>query len=335
MNKTAHLKRLGKNACITLIIPGIALSLMLILCAIYDVPFLVPQGGFRAFIYTGVTTMFTAYALGIHLLAGRMDFSIGAASVLAAVIGTQIAIEVGANVATMLLIFIGVGVIIGAVSGVLYLLFNLPPIITSLGVTMAYEGLSFALTGGRGAQIAFYPALMGGASLPWMLALLAIGLVVMYIFFNFTRFGFNYRAIGFGQKIAVDTGLNEKSNALACYILSGALVAIVGFLRISFMGNQPPVLNLGTSAVMFNAMLPIFISGLMIKYCERNISLAIGAFTATIITQGLSSIGVSMQSRALITSFLMISILVYTSNKDMVMAVIKSNLSKKSQTSNS
>jgi ribose transport system permease protein len=158
-----------------------------------------------------------------------------------------------------------------------------------------------------------------------MIGLLAVALVLMYVLLNFTQFGFNYRAIQFGQKIAVDTGLNEKSNALACYVLCGALVSIAGFLRLSYNGSQAPQLNLATSSTIFGAMLPMFIGGLMAGFCEQNISMVVGCLTAAFITQGLSSVGVAAQSRSLITSFLMILILMYSTNG----AIIRSWLAKR------
>jgi ribose transport system permease protein len=258
--------------------------------------------------------VFSAFALGLHLFTGRFDFSLGSVAVLAAVIGGKLALLWDLDAFGMLVLCLASGAALGAVSGLLYLLFNLPPMITSLGVALSYEGLSFAITGGNGVQISLYPKLLGGAGIPQMIALLATALLVMYVLLNCTQFGFNYRAIQFGQKIAVDTGLNEKANALACYILCGALVSVVGFLRISFNGSQAAQLNLATSSTIFSAMLPMFIGGLMAGFCEQNISMVVGCLTAAFITQGLSSVGVSAQARSLITSFLMILILMYSTN---------------------
>jgi ribose transport system permease protein len=318
MDQISYVKRLLKNTGFTLIIPCFTLAVMLIACAVNGVPFWAAQSGFRAFLYSVTIVVFIAFALGINMSAGRFDFSIGAVSALTAVIGGRIALLLGLNSFTMLIAFILVGVVLGAISGGLYLLFNLPPMITSLGVTLAYEGLSFVLSGGRGVQIALRPELLRGAGVESMIALILAGLAVMYVLFNFTRFGFEYRAIQFGQKIAVETGLNERANAIICYIISGSLVAVVGYLRISFVGNQSPQLNLATSTTMFTALLPLFISGLMAKYCERNISIVLGCLTSAFITQGLLSTGVSIQARSLVSSFLMILILIYSTNGEKI-----------------
>ncbi|MDR1354949.1 MAG: hypothetical protein LBJ43_01560 [Propionibacteriaceae bacterium] len=308
------MKRLAKNILLTLIVPVSVTAIMLTACQIKGVPFWAPGSGFRAFIYSMMLAVFSAFALSLHMFAGRFDFSLGSVAILSAVIGGKIALAAGTNMFGMLIIFLIVGAVLGTISGLLYLLLNLPPMITSLGVALAYEGLSFAFSEGRGIQIALHPELLGGAALTPMFLILAISLIIMYALMNFTRFGFNYRAIQYGQKIAVDTGLNEKSNALVCYAICGSLVAIVGFLRLSYNGALQPQLNLSTSGTIFSAMLPLFIAALMVKVCESNIALVIGCFTATIITQGLSSIGLSAQTRSLISAFLMMFLLMYSIN---------------------
>ncbi|MDR1533333.1 MAG: hypothetical protein LBS62_14330 [Clostridiales bacterium] len=332
MNRASHGKirafrpRLLKNIGLTLIIPCFTLAVVLAACAVNGVSFWAAQGGLRAFLYSVTISVFSAFALGLHLFAGRFDFSLGSVAVLAAVIGGKAAIALQCNWASMLVVFIVTGAVLGAVSGLLYLLFNLPPMITSLGVALAYEGLSFALSGGSGVKISLNPALLGGASVEFMFVLLAAGLAVMYVLLNYTRFGFNYRAIQFGQKIAVDTGLNEKSNALICYVICGALIAVVGFLRISYNGSQSPQLNLSTSGAIFSAMLPLFIGGLMSGFCEQNISIVVGCLTSALITQGLSSVGVSLQARSLMTSFLMILILMYSTNGAAIRGWLKARM---------
>jgi high-affinity Fe2+/Pb2+ permease len=52
----------------------------------------------------------------------------------------------------------------------------------------------------------------------------------------------------------------------------------------------------------------------MAGFCEQNVAMVIGCLTAAFITQGLSSIGVSAQQRSLVTSFLMILVLMYSTN---------------------
>jgi ribose transport system permease protein len=306
--------RFIKNTILTLLVPGVVLVISLGMCAAKGVPFWAEQGGFRAFVYSFVLTVFSAFALGLHLFAGRFDFSLGAVATLSAVLAGRAALAWGLNTYTMLAVILVIGAILGAISGGLYILFNLPPIITSLGVALAYEGLSFGLSKGNGVYLSLKPELLHGADLVPMFVLLAAGLTLMFVLMNFTRFGYNYRAIQFGQKIAVETGLNEKSNAMWCYILCGVMIAVVGYLRLSYNGSQAPLLGLSTSASVFTAMLPLFIGGLLARICEQNISIVLGCLTSTMIQQGLSRVDVSAQARSLLMSLILVLVLVYSTN---------------------
>ena len=49
----------------------------------------------------------------------------------------------------MLMLTILFGMLLGLISGVLYVVLHLPTIITSLGVTLIYEGILFTITEGR------------------------------------------------------------------------------------------------------------------------------------------------------------------------------------------
>ena len=53
------------------------------------------------------------------------------------------------NAPIMLMLTILFGMLLGLISGVLYVVLHLPPIITSLGVTLIYEGILFTITEGR------------------------------------------------------------------------------------------------------------------------------------------------------------------------------------------
>lgn len=56
-------------------------------------------------------------------------------------------------------------------------------------------------------------------------------LAVCIAIFDYTKFGYDYNALKNGQKVAVNTGIKEISNAIGCYVICGGLMGIVGFLN--------------------------------------------------------------------------------------------------------
>ena len=69
---------------------------------------------------------------------------------LATVIGAQLADQLGMGAAGMLLMFVLAGAVLGLVSGILYVVLKVSPMVSSIGVTMVYEAFTYIFTGGDG-----------------------------------------------------------------------------------------------------------------------------------------------------------------------------------------
>ncbi|MBO6214018.1 MAG: sugar ABC transporter permease, partial [Lachnospiraceae bacterium] len=134
----------------TLIIPLIAFILTWGICASRGVMLFENTGNYIAFFRATVSVMLTTFALSINLNSGRFDFSIGSVALLSSIISSTIAINLSLPVWAMLLISIISGMLLGTISGGIYIITKLPPIIVSLGVTLLFEGAAFVLTDGYG-----------------------------------------------------------------------------------------------------------------------------------------------------------------------------------------
>ena len=137
----------------TLAIPVIVAAVLLILCAANGKSMIANRTSFNYFtLYTAIV-MITTMALSINLGSGRFDFSLGAMAVLSSILSSKISYALLAggtgSAVLMLCLNIVIGGLLGLCSGALYVTLRIPPIITSLGVTLIYEGISFTVTGGK------------------------------------------------------------------------------------------------------------------------------------------------------------------------------------------
>ena len=197
-------------------IPVVTLLIMLALCAANGVTLFATEGNWIAFFRSVASVMLTTFALSINLNSGRFDFSIGSVSLLSSVISSQICISLGMSTAWMLIISLGTGIILGTLSGLVYVLVKLPPIIVSLGVALFYEGMAFAVTDGYGVSFVANLELTSFPSVLNYSLVILVGLVVIILLFDYTKFGYNYKALVSGQKVAVNTGIKEVRNAIGC-----------------------------------------------------------------------------------------------------------------------
>ncbi len=315
----------------TLAIPVMAAAVLLILCAASGKTMIANRTGFNYFMLYTAIVMITTMALSINLNSGRFDFSLGAMAVLSAVISAKISYAVlggGAGSAVLMLcISIAAGALLGLASGGLYVLLGIPPIITSLGVTLIFEGITFTLTGGKYVMAevrnASMTAFAGNWYYPLLIILLVLGLMV-YLF-DHTRFGYDYKALQSGQKVAVNTGIREVPNALWCYLICGALMGIVGFLNTVRGSNiNGGSLNFGSIGIMFTAFLPMFIGSYIGRFSNDKLGYLMAAVCMSMLNSTFAAFSneISASAQSIINAVLLVVFLIYLNNEGLLKKIV-------------
>lgn len=325
-------KNIGKNVVGTLAIPVIVAVILLTVCALSGRKMIDTALGFNNFVsYVGIV-MITTMALSINLNSGRFDFSLGSIMTLSSVIGAKVSYGILAggegSAALMLLITVLSGIVLGFVSGVIYVSLGIPPIITSLGVTLIYEGITFTITEGRYIMEEVQNASMTACRNTWVYSALIIAAVLAFVIFVFdhTRFGYNYRALKEGQKVAVDTGIREVPNAIGCYTICGALMGLVGFLYAVRTTNiDTSALNFGSIGVMFTAFLPMFIGGYIGRFSNEKLGFLLAAICMSMLnsTFAVFSNVIKASTQSIINAVLLVVFLIYLSNEHKLKALLR------------
>ena len=307
---------IGKRVIGTLVIPVIALVATVAICAINGIALFESEGNWIAFLRATASVMLTTFALSINLGSGRFDFSIGAVSLLSSVISATICIKLGLPAWIMLIISITVGCVLGLISGAIYVLTKLPPIIVSLGVTLLFEGAAFAFTDGYGVSFVTNTDLTGFPSIINYIIVIVIGLAAVIFIFDFTKFGYNYKALLSGQTVSVNMGIHEIPNTLGCYTIAGALMGIVGFLSSTNTGTIQMALNFGSIGVMFTAFLPMFIGGFIGRFCNDKVGYFLGAMTTAFISIMYARLKVDSSVQQIVTAVILVVFLIYLNNEN-------------------
>jgi len=214
----------------------------------------------------------------------------------------------------MLVMMIAVGCILGAVSGLVYVWLRLPAMVVSLGVAMIYEAIAYGINDSKGIRLIGRNDLLIFAKWPYDLIVLACVLVVLIYLLNFTKFGYNTNSLRTGQKNAVDVGVNEKRNAVACYVIAGGLMATAGAIFFSRFGTMSPKTGLASSTFLMDAFLPMFIGVALAKYSDKNIGTVVGAFIQAAIYQTFITLGFSISVQNVLNGAVVLLFLVYASN---------------------
>ncbi len=304
------------------IIPAATLLIMLILCSVNGIKMFETEGNWIVFCRAAASVMLTTFALSINLNSGRFDFSIGAVSLLSSVISASICTQAGLPTGVMLVISLAAGALLGMISGVVYVLVKLPPIIVSLGMALFYEGIAFAITKGYGVSFVANSELTSFPGVRNYILVIIIALAVIIFLFDYTQFGYDYKALLSGQKVAVNTGIKEIPNTIGCYTIAGGLMGIVGFLSATNTGTVQMALNFGSIGVMFTAFLPMFIGGFIGRFCNEKIGYLLGAVTTAFISLMYARMNVDSSIQQIVTALVLVCFLIYLNNENKIAELI-------------
>ena len=308
----------GKKVIGTAAIPLIVLAVTVIICQSKGVPMFETSLHWLTFVRAVANVSLVTYALSINLNSGRFDFSIGSVALLSSVFSSMLALRYGLSPAVMLLLSLLFGCVLGGISGLVYITVKLPPMIVSLAVALFYEGLAYSITGGHGVSFVNNRELLDFASIPNYLLISAVALIVMVIIFDHTSFGYDYKALISGQRVAVNTGINEKKNALFCYMIAGTLMGAQGFISATTTGSIQMSLNFGSIGPMFMAFLPMFIGGYISRYSNDKVGYLLGAVSTSLISLLYVRLMVNSSVQQVVSALLLVGFLIYLNNEEQI-----------------
>ena len=320
-------KRIAVNLTGTLVIPAAFLVVLEIICLSGGKQMISNLTSFNNFVIYTAIVMITTMALSVNLNSGRFDFSLGSMALLSSVVSAKITYALlggGSGSAILMLVLnIVVGAVIGLVSGLVYVSLKIPPIITSLGMTLIFEGVTYTITEGKYVMAEVQNASMASFSSTWIWPLLIIIAVhaFMILVFDHTRFGYDYNALKAGQRVAVNTGIREVSNAVKCYVICGGLMGIVGFLNTvrntNINGGQ---LNFASIGIMFTAFLPMFIGGYIGRFSNDKLGYLLAALCMSMLNSTFAAFSneISASTQSIINAVLLVIFLIYLNNEGLL-----------------
>lgn len=175
------------------------------------------------------------------ILLGGIDLSVGSIVGLAGVIAAGVLRDTG-NVALALVLALIVGILCGAVNGLIISQFSIPPFIATLGMMTLLRGCILVYTNGSPIPIKSDAYkfigkgdLLGGIPVP-ILILFVVYAIAHFILSN-TRFGRYIYALGGSREASRLSGINVQKIEWMVYIISGILSAITGVILTARLGS--------------------------------------------------------------------------------------------------
>lgn len=185
-----------------------------------------------------------ALGVGLLMIAGEFDLSVGANYTLSALVMARL-FDSGMPVELAVLIALSVGVGIGLLNGFLTLTFRLPSFIVTLGMLLFWQGMTLLYHGAS--SMRFRPpeefvALTAGnlgiieAAFVWLLILVFIG----YLLLHRHRLGNHFFAVGGNRQSAIAIGINPNRVKMIAFAIAGFCAAASGILATARVGSIQP-----------------------------------------------------------------------------------------------
>ncbi|MGT2466452.1 ABC transporter permease [Mesorhizobium atlanticum] len=254
---------------------------------------------------------FLAMGMTFVIITGGIDLSVGSIVGLCGMVAgylvlngidLQIGYTVYFNVVEIALITLGVGILIGAVNGLLITRLNVAPFIATLGTLYVARGFALLSSDGR-----TFPNLVGkpelgttgfgylGAGrllgLPvsiWILVVVALGAAYLA---RYTPLGRHIFAVGGNERAARISGVRVNMVKMFVYMFSGFCAAIVGLIISSELMASHPATG---ESFELNAIAAAVLGGTSMSGGRGTIGgTIVGAFVIGILSDGLVMMGVS------------------------------------------
>lgn len=263
---------------------------------------------------TGITAL-TAYAMSFNLKEGRFDLSLGAQRLAGTIIGGLIAIKLGLSGLWLLLFAMIFGFIFGLLTGLAFVGFRVPPMVLGVGMALIWEVVPYIASEGKGLNL-FGVQGMGILTETWFqIAVVLIMAIVVYILMNFTRLGYETKAVQGSQFIAKNSGINIFRHAVECYTLAGILICIAGVLDVAFTTQMAAGLGNTSNGVVTANMFAMILGSYIGERSDSSIGIIVASLTLNVFKYGLAMMQLSEANNSVVNMVIFIVFLVYQANR--------------------
>ena len=223
-------------------------GIFIILVALFIISAIAVPGFLSAYNLTNILLAIactTTLGLGATfvIILGHINIAYGSELAMVGCVACMVDVATG-NVFLAILVSLGLGLVLGLLTGFIITKFSIPAFIMTLALTEAARGLAVTFTGGQtisGLSAGFTFLGQGYIGpVPTAIVILAVCFVICYIVLNKTPYGRYVYAVGGNSKAAEASGINPKKITLIAYLIDGALVGVGSLLLMSRLNSGVP-----------------------------------------------------------------------------------------------
>lgn len=225
---------------------------------------------------------------------GLWHFAAGANVIAGIILGGGIANRLGGGNLLIAVCIIVTSLIIGCLSGLLYIKMKVPSIIATVGTMLILESISALAWGGGGVSVDPSFGQFFNRT-PVVIISTVIFFFIAYVLYTKTKYGFNLKAVANNINVAQQQGINVDKVKWISFILVGLYSGFYGVLSLARSNVQNPTTNMGSMDMVFSAIMCFFVAAALEKYVNLIVGVYIGGVTVQLIKFGIVAMGLSGQ----------------------------------------
>lgn len=257
-----------------------------------------------------------AWAICNNQTMGVWDFTPGSVVLLSGIVGGTAATAWNLGPWGMAAMIILVSVCCTMLTCTVFTFCRIPSMVTGLGMLMVYESIGACLFNGGGVAIkrkwTFF------AKPPYVFVLMIVCFVVIYVINNYTRFGYNVRSLGNGQRIAQNIGVNLIQTRYLSFLLEGVLLGVASVINISILGAAKPETGMATTSIAFSAIMACNVGKYLSKYCDLLVGTLLGALTLKMLASGMLAIGFRSEAQQIGNGVFLLAFIAISQNQNLI-----------------
>ena len=238
----------------------VLLSALIVLCVIVSFlsPVFLTERNIMTTLRQVSLTAICGFGLAMVIMVGEIDLSVGSAQAVAGIVMVVVMNSTG-SIWLGLAAALAMGVLYGAVNGLLVTKGMINSLIATLGTMAIWRGASMVATGAVSIQseVAGFQELATGfiGPIPNAVVLAAVLYALLYYLLNKTTFGRYVYAVGGNKEASTLSGLPVQRIKLTVYIISGVLTMLAGVLLASRMASAQPTAGTGFEMIVIASII--------------------------------------------------------------------------------
>jgi ribose/xylose/arabinose/galactoside ABC-type transport system permease subunit len=249
-----------------------------------------------------------ALGLGVTIIAGELDLSVGSMAALAATIAV---LTESAGLVGCILIATFVGTVIGAVQGTLIGRLQINSLVFTIGTLILLRGLTYISSGN--APIIIQNFMMTDPLLDryWIFSVSSITALIVFmligLFLTYTRWGREIFAIGGARNEAIAAGVPRVQPLTVSFAISAGCASLAGALAATRGGSAAPQ---NYADLLLSGAAAALLGGISL-YGGRGsvLNVALGVAVLTVVATGLAARGSAASLVQLVTGALLLTMI--------------------------